>query len=286
MLGGLRRVVNTAPAAAGGEFMRFGKDGRWEFGKEGKSVDFNDCAILNILSLKEGYVCWTDNDDVGKANEKLGELMRPVNQLVEKSELEDHGYEWARQQSIQLKFCDGAHTGTQTIYAPSSQGGLEILGFVIDLVLSRVEEGTPYFFPVVSFDSTHYAHKKWGKTYKPVLDIVGWADADGNEDPEFVAPEVAEPEPAPKPKPRQRAAAKPAAKPAVAKEEAAPAPRRRAAAKPVPEQDDDDEEVAPAPRRRAAAKPAPEPAENYEEPGEYEEHPEDLPTQPVTRRRR
>lgn len=237
--------------------MRFGKDGKWSFGRENKELDEeNDFAVLNILSLKEGYVCWEDNDD-DAANKKLGEQMAPVNQPINPEELPDHGFPWERQQSIQMKFCEGAYEGTQTVYSPSSQGGLEVLGAVVDMVLARIEKGTPYFFPVVGFSNSSYIHKKWGKTYKPVIDIVGWADAEGNEDPDFVLTD--EPEPKPKPK---------------------PAASRRAKAADKPK----------APKRPKKEEPEPEP-EPEEEPEEPETDGDDTPAeeqdaQPVTRRRR
>lgn len=233
MMGGLRRVQRTAPRASGGDFMRFGKDGLWSFGRENKSVDTDvDYALLNILSLKEGYVCWEDNDGDNAKNKKLGEEMAPVNQPIALDDLPDHGFPWNRQQSIQIKFLEGTYKGTQTVYAPSSQGGLEALGAVVDLVLERMAAETPFFFPIVALDKTHYMHPKWGKTYKPVIDIVGWADVDGNEDGAFEAPPKKEPEPAPKPaaKPARRVAAAPKPEPTP---EPTPEPEREEVLEPV-----------------------------------------------------
>lgn len=251
MLGGLRRVSRTAPRAVGGDFMRFGKDGKWSFGRENKEVDTdNDYAVLNVLAMKEGYVCWEDNGEEGTANKKLGEVMAPVNDPIDVNELEDHGFDWKRQQSIQMKFIEGAYEGTQTVYAPSSQGGLEALGSVIERVNERIEQENPYFFPICAFDQTWYKHPKWGKTYKPVIDIVGWADVEGNED-----PEGGNEEPAPKKVDKPKKADKPK-----------PAARSRKKAEPEPEEEPEVDET--------------------EEETPVEEEAEEQDAKPVSRRRR
>lgn len=181
---GLRRASATAPRGEGGGFMRFGKDGIWSFGQENKEIDGeNDFAIVNVASFKEGYVCWSNHDpSTKKKNEKLGEVMQPIANPVDMDTLDDHGWPWARQQSVQVKFCDGQYEGQQVIFNTSSQGGLEMLGNIIDAILERVDADNPYCFPIIAFDHTHYIHKQYGKTYKPVWTIEGWADGNGNEE--------------------------------------------------------------------------------------------------------
>ena len=229
--------------------MRFGKDGKWSFGRENKEVDSdNDYAVLNTLSFKEGYVCWEDNGDDGTANKKLGEVMAPVSEVINPDELEDHGFDWKRQQSIQMKFIEGAYAGTQTVYSPSSQGGLEALGEVVEMMVARVAAENPYFCPICAFDHTSYKHPKYGKTYKPVLDIVGWADVEGNEDPEGAdapAPKKVE-------KPEKEEAGKPAAPRSRKKPEPEPEPEPEldeAPEAPV-EEEADEQDAKPVTRRR------------------------------------
>lgn len=210
MLGGLTRLVARAPSG-GSEFLKFGKDGIWTFGQQAKQVDpENDFALVNVLSVKEGFVCWTNFDaKLKKKNEKKGEVMVPAGQVINQDNLEDHGWEWKAQQAFDLKFLEGGHVGAQTRYVTSSQGGLEAAGALLDAVIVRVQSGTPFFFPIIALAQDSYIHASWGKTYKPVFEIVGWADTEGNEDPEFVeeAPavekKVTKPEPAKAEKPKR-----------------------------------------------------------------------------------
>lgn len=235
MLGGLRKTVQDAPSG-GGAYLSFGKDGQWAFGTDRKVVDpENDIAILNVLGVQAGYVCWSDYPkEEKKKNTKLGERMAPVTQPIDPSTLPETGWEWRAQQGGEFKFVEGAHTGTQVKFVTSSQGGIERFAALIDAVTERISQGTPYFFPLVALDGDHYIHPSWGKTYKPLFDIVGWADVNGNEEPEGGAPaienqtkaapaKVKEPEPEPEPEPAPEPVAEEAAE--AASDE--PQPRRR-----------------------------------------------------------
>lgn len=237
MLGGLQRTVQNAPTG-GGDYLRFGKDGVWTFGTSQKMVDpQNDIALLNVLSVQAGYVCWTDYPkDQKKKNEKLGERMAPVHQPIDVSTLPDHGWEWRAQQGAEFKFIEGAHTGTQVKFVTSSQGGLERFAAMIAAVTERVASGDAYFFPLIAFDGDFYNHPSYGRTYKPLFEIVGWADVNGNEEPEGGAPAIEEkPTPTPEPEPVKEVepvAEEKAPEPAEATEQEEPAsdepqPRRR-----------------------------------------------------------
>lgn len=199
LVGGLRRTVDEAPSG-GGDYLRFGKDGQWVFGLDAKAVDSaHDTALMNALSVQAGFVCWSDYPkEEKKKNTKLGERMAPVSNPIDPSSLPEHGWAWTPQQSVEFKFIEGPHAGKQVKFVTSSMGGMERLAGLIDLVIERVSAGSPFFFPVVLFTGDHYQHPSYGKTYKPVFDVVGWADVNGNEEPED-APKAVEAKPAKKP---------------------------------------------------------------------------------------
>lgn len=177
---GLKRTKATMPSFGGKPYAKFGKDGEWTIGK-GSDAANGDRVLLNVHSLKSGFVCWTNYDPKERRkNEKLGEEMVSALQgSVDPSTLTDHGWEWKAQQSIEGREMSGDMR--DFVYTTSSMGGLEALDGVLDAVLARVEEGeAAYVYPVVELLDDHYEHPQWGKTYKPVLKIVGWADMDGN----------------------------------------------------------------------------------------------------------
>lgn len=229
MLSGLQRTVGEAPTG-GGDYLRFAKDGEWTFGTANKVVDAeNDIALFNVLTAQAGFVCWSDYPkEQKKKNEKLGERMASVTTPIDRSSLPVHDWDWTPQQGGEFKFIEGAHIGTQVKFVTSSQGGLERFAAMLAAVTERIAGGTPYFFPLISFTHDFYQHASYGKIYKPLFDIVGWADVNGNEEPEEGAPAVTKAEPvkeAKKPEPEPEP--EPVEEEAAASDEVEPRRRRR-----------------------------------------------------------
>jgi hypothetical protein len=74
---------------------------------------------------------------------------------------------------------------------------------------------------VLELTEESYNHSKWGKIYKPIMDIVGWCDMNGTMEGE-AAPQLAAAAPEPDPVPEPPKAARARRAPAAAAE-AAPA---------------------------------------------------------------
>lgn len=194
---GLATVKAQLPSSVGGlSYLRLLKDGQWVIGKNDDVVAPGTEAVVNVLSIQHGYSCWTNRAPGQGKNEKLGEEMwgvttpkTPVSQLpVHHDPRTQEHCEWKPQMSMELKFITGAQAGVEALYAASSVGGLRVMGEIIDALMARLDEGTAYIFPIVEVSSTAYNHQSYGRTYVPVMKIVGWADKNGNEDGE---PEVA-----------------------------------------------------------------------------------------------
>lgn len=216
----LQQVRQRLPENTGVPFLRFLTDGEWVFGQEDNVLKEGTELLVNVLSIKQGYTCWT-NRAVGEGkNEKLGEEMfnlgQPIPSKLELPRMEDSksgkACEWKDQMSVEMKILDGKHKGTQVLYTASSVGGLNTLRGIMDAILARMDEGTESVFPCVSLGSDSYKHNKYGKTYVPVLDISGWADMNGkfedDEDDEPAEPERLEKDEEPKqaPEPEQEEA--------------------------------------------------------------------------------
>lgn len=257
----LANVRARIPSASRDPYLRLLKDGEWVFGQEDHVLKNGTEVIFNTLSIQHGFSCWSSSDDANAKNELLGEVMVPLSAMPPtKDELPDHGFPWKDQLQMDAKVMTGTHKGKQITYKASSVGGLNAAKGLLDAIMARLDEDTEYVFPIVQLGTDNYRHKKWGKTYTPVFDIVGWANIDGQEEDgdeggalpppqeteepkqEFSSRRTTAPEPEPEQEEvRETAPARRRA--AAAEEPAEEAPvRRRAAAEP--------EEAAPVRRRR------------------------------------
>lgn len=193
LLAGLKRVVEAAPARVEGDFFSFGKDGLWSFGAENKEVDAEDRFLIDIESLVTGFVCWTDYSKEEllhkKKNEKIDTRMLPISQgEVDYSTLPDQGrWKYRRQVGFRGRFLNDPYAGKAAIYETASGGGEDAFAALTSAIFARLQEqlasgvdpAAIAMYPVVKLSNTHYMHKTYGKTYKPIFDIVAWAMKDG-----------------------------------------------------------------------------------------------------------
>lgn len=210
----LQKYVQAIPKSGGDPFMKMGKDGQWSFGQEDIEVADNDVWAINPHSFKHGYTCWTrypEGDN--RANAKLGEVMVPMTQDKPPMEsLTKHEFPWADCCSFQLQCVEGDNKGEQTLYNNSSKGGLDFVAAIAVQVMQQIDIDPDHPVPLIRLTNDHYMHKRYGKTYTPEFEIVGWAsldDADDWVDAEGEAAPVKEPEPKPAPAKRTRKASVP-----------------------------------------------------------------------------
>lgn len=243
---GIAESRATTVIAGGGKLLlRMGKDGIWIYGPSNEEVLEGSLWVVNIATLAHGFCCWKD---AGRgANVLAGEVMVSMTQPKPRRPDPIDGTPYTEQRSFELKCLDGDDAGLEVLYKTASIGGMRAVDALLADIQAALDayrqnpSGPAYVFPVLDLSSESYNHPKWGKTYNPIMEVVAWADTEGNletsgnvageeplGDPEL--PEIAEPEPEPEPPP------------------AAPARRRRnaAAAAPAPE-------AAPPARTAAAA---------------------------------
>ena len=212
---GLQNVAATIVTSGGDPFLRLLTDGVWVYGADNVEVQDGSLWALNPFSIMHGFVSWTDHP--GKqANEIVGEVMVPAGSpLPIQSELQDTGWPWTQQLSVQLRCMNGEDVGTQVLYKTSSTGGMNALKATINKIMAHIEEDIETPVALVSLETDHYMHKKWGKTYVPVLDVQKWialADEAPDVDDEPANEPVAEAKPA---RTRRTAEQAPASKPAT-----------------------------------------------------------------------
>lgn len=214
---GLTNVRTKLPELGGNPYLRLLKDGDWVFGQEDNAVAKGTEAVINPLSIKHGYSAWTNRQPGEGKNVALGEIMVGLNQtLPAVHELEQHKdpengrpAPWKDQMSVDIKFLSGKHKGTQVQWKVSSVGGLNAARVILDAVLEKLDEDTPFVCPIITLDSDSYKHATYGKTYVPKIEVVGWMDLEGNEEGDDVVAGPAEvkrveakPAPAPEPEPQ------------------------------------------------------------------------------------
>lgn len=188
---GLTNVRTKLPEAGGSPYLRLLKDGDWVFGQEDNAVAPGTEAIINPLSIKHGYSSWTNRQPKEGKNILKGEIMVGLNQpLPAMHELDKHADEengdrpcpWKDQIAIDVKFVDGKHKGTQVVFKASSVGGLNAARGVLDAILAKLEEDTEFVCPIIKLSSDSYKHNTYGKTYVPVMEVVGWSNLQGEEE--------------------------------------------------------------------------------------------------------
>lgn len=188
---GLAQVRSTISSSVAGEpLLRLLKDGAWVMGREDNAVANGTEAIINPMSFQTGYSCWTNRAPGQGKNELMGEEMWGLNgQKPPASALPQHHdprtqdlCAWREQMSVNMKFLDGPFEGTQALYKSSSVGGLRALTDMLDAIMRQIDSGSEYICPIIAISSDSYQHASYGRTYVPKLELVSWANMQGQEE--------------------------------------------------------------------------------------------------------
>jgi len=222
---GLANSVAQIGTGGGGEqYMKMTKFGEFVFGAEQLEVEEDSQWAVNATQFTHGWICWGTKAH-GTDGEMLGEVMVAASgPLPDVDTLPAAKGDWTKQVGISLMCMNGSDEGIECVFKTNSLGGKKAYTALVTAVVGEVNEGSEAFCPVVELDSTHYAHKKYGKIFTPDFKVVEWITLDGMtlEDEE----EEPEPEPAPKKRSRKKAAKK--AAPKVVEEAAEEAPEEEA----------------------------------------------------------
>lgn len=185
---GLSNVSASLPALGGTPILRVDQKSRsFVYGPDSEDVNEDDLWVVDVRNIQHGWVCWGDG-------ELFSEVFVPFTMpKPQRADLKDYGRDakWSECVSIDLKCADGDAEGVQVVYKPNSVGGLGAIRKLIDAVMVRVGEipdGSGDYFPVVRLRTQDYAHKKWGTVTNPIIEVVAWADVNG----EFELPDDAE----------------------------------------------------------------------------------------------
>jgi len=164
--------ASTVISAGGKPILRLLKDGDWVFGQGNEEVQSGSRWAVNVATIEHGYVCWIDGSLRGESMISVFKHKPERPPMIE-------GTAYKEQRSFDLKCIDGDDAGTECVYKVSSISGMAATDKLFAALQARAEEDQTYIFPVITLDVDHYNHKKHGKIYTPILNIVGWVDANG-----------------------------------------------------------------------------------------------------------
>ena len=80
-----------------------------------------------------------------------------------------------------LKCLDGADAGTEVIYKPTTDGGIQAVAGLIEAVRDRLNGGQHdgKVSPIVLLEKDSYQHPQYGRVWMPILEIVDWMPLSG-----------------------------------------------------------------------------------------------------------
>lgn len=175
----LAKSLGQVAAAGGGdtfdgrELLKMDKTGEWMYGQEGMEVEPNkDEFAINPFSFQHGFICWKDEAVVG-------ERMVPIsNPLPAREDLGETGASWDEQLRFDLQTV-GDEAPVELLYKITSHGGKKAVRKLAAEIVNRISAGSGYIVPVVTLDNDYYKHKKYGKIFTPIFNIVTWMNLEG-----------------------------------------------------------------------------------------------------------
>ena len=191
----LGAVRQHLPEPGGATFMRLLKEGRWVCGKDDDTVAEGTEIAINPTSIRLGYIAWppegvTPRKPLGEEMFPLGTPLPPVTSMPA---VEGDG--WQKQFSVGVRILGGPLKDKEFTIKGTSDGLSRAVSSVIEAIIGRLASGSVYVVPIAELKTEFYKHPQYGRIYKPVFDIVAWADMDGAEEPDSAAGAIAPAEP-------------------------------------------------------------------------------------------
>ena len=161
------------PAVGMAGFLKMNKDGTWQYGIDATEPHPDSVWLIDPYSFGHGWIAWGDG---AVENEVYKYLNEP---LPQKSSLDPVDAEngWEEQRGFALVCISGHDQGEQVVFKTNSKGGLDAIRAVADAVADVLDESdNDSIYPKTLLRNTSYKHKKYGKIFKPIFELVGWSD--------------------------------------------------------------------------------------------------------------
>jgi hypothetical protein len=173
LMSGIAESRQSTIIAGGKPFLRMLKSSEWVFGPSDEEVQPGSQWIVNLMTLQHGWSCWVENELKGEVMDSMANPKPAKPAPIE-------GVDYKEQRSFELKCRNGHDAGTEVLYKTSSLGGMRAVDDLLSRIHNALMETPATPFPVLVFGSEHYEHNKYGRIYTPILEVVGWADLNGN----------------------------------------------------------------------------------------------------------
>lgn len=167
------KVHETHAGNGSKAFLKFDfKTGDYFFGRDAEEVTGETIAV-NTYSIQHGWTLWA----AGKPTKRLApfnqELPQPMESVGNDMPSESRAFE--------ARFTDDEET--ILVFETNSFGGRKGVDAILNAVKARAVSGeTDYLFPVVELKSENYKSKQGSTIHNPVFEIVGWMDANGEQE--------------------------------------------------------------------------------------------------------
>lgn len=168
------RNVSSNVGSGGSVILKMDKTGHWVFGADQTEVEDDSRWAINPFSFTHGYIAWGEG-------QVLGEKIAPVSQPLPELDAAPAGAErgWESQIGMNLKCVSGEDQGLEARCAFSSVGGKKALQKLALDIAAQVEKDQSRPVPVVKLRKDHYVHKRYGRVYVPVFEVVEWVGMNG-----------------------------------------------------------------------------------------------------------
>ena len=167
------RSLESAAGPGNMVIIKCDRTGHWVFGAEQLEIEDDSLWAVNPFSFVHGYIAWGDGEVLG---EKMVSVAEPLPHLDPAPMGAEKG--WEMQVGMTLACTNGHDEGMQARYSVTSVGGKRAVNALAMAIAAQVEKDQTKPVPVVRLKSQHYQHKKYGKIYAPVFDVVKWIGMD------------------------------------------------------------------------------------------------------------
>ena len=189
----LRAIQSDVSTPSAAVIIKMDKAGHWVFGADQTEVEDDSLWAVNPFSFVHGFIAWGDGEVLG---EKLTGVANPLPELDPAPAAADKG--WEMQVGMTLACINGEDEGMQARYTTTSVGGKKAVQALAVTIAEQVDKDPTNPVPVVRLKKEHYQHKKYGRIYTPVFEVVRWTGLEGAEAGDPEPDDAPEPEEAPR----------------------------------------------------------------------------------------
>jgi hypothetical protein len=107
-------------------------------------------------------------------------VTQPLPEIGEPPAGADKG--WETQVGLSLKCTAGEDKDMEARFSATSVGGKRAVQVLALAIATQVEKDQSKPVPVVRLKKEHYQHKKYGRVFTPVFEVVDWISLDGPTD--------------------------------------------------------------------------------------------------------